>query len=177
MMKIHNDKVLYQLLPRRAKNNASYAVMQGVCSSAGSPFNMEHRVDPLDYKLVLRAQEFEIRNQYNAKSSEKVPQTIWFDGILSAPEHSGLVYHFNSVSAAHVNQMVGAHLFLKEWVQLPTDGDRHRQLRELYAALLKKKTHLFLGCTGVPGRDVLNLAKSKGVFVYAKKGMRYFYSQ
>lgn len=171
----HKEGNLYQLLPRRAKTNASYSVIRAVCMSANSPFTMEHRVDPIDYKFVFRAADFDVRNEYNAKNQDKVPATIWFDGLLSSPTDSGLVSCFPSVSTANINQMAGTVAFLREWVKLPTDGDRHRQLRLLYSALLSKRTHAFVGTTTTPSKELMNYAKSKSVFVYVKKGAHYVF--
>lgn len=172
---IHKDANLYQLLPRRAKNNASYNVMRAITCSAGSPFTMEHRVDPIDYKFVFRAADFDFRNQFNATNVDKVTPSIWFDGILKAPAASALVSVHTTLSPAHISNMAGTLCFLKQWCQQPVDGDRHRQLKELYNELLAKPTMLFLGTHSVPGRELLNAAKSKNVFVYAKKGSQYVY--
>ncbi|CCW64415.1 unnamed protein product [Phytomonas sp. EM1] len=172
---IHKEGNLYQLLARRARNNSGYNVMRAICSSAGSPFTMDHRVDPVDYKFTFRAADFEIRNKFNAENQDKVPTTIWFDGILKAPKASALVGCYHSLSPAHVNNMAGTVQFLKGWVHTPSDGDRHRQLKELYASLLSNPTHMFLGANAVPGKELLNYAKSKNVFIYAKKGMRFLY--
>ncbi|KAG8346915.1 hypothetical protein ERJ75_001745800 [Trypanosoma vivax] len=173
LVSVHRDDNLYQLLPRRAKSNASYNTMRAICCSAGSPFTMDHRVDPIDYKLVFRAADMEVRNQFNAKNPDKLPPSIWFDGILSAPNDSGLVSCHNTLSPAHINNLAGMFQFLKEWSHEPPEGDRHRQLKQMYSQLLAKRTHLFIGSTSVPSREILNYAKAKNVFVYAKKGMRY----
>jgi hypothetical protein len=175
LMQVHNDKNLYQLLPRRAKSNASYSVMRAVCTSAGTPFTMDHRVDPIDYKFVFRAADFDHRNQFNTRSQDKVPPTIWFDGILQSPQESGLIMCHQSISPQHVNGIAGTVAYLKEWIALPGDGDRHRQLRQLYQSLFKQRTHLFVGTTATPGKELLNYAKSKGVYIYAKKGNQYVF--
>lgn len=175
LVQLHQPDNLYQLLPRRARNNMSYAVMTAICCSAGSPFQMQHRQDPIDYKFIFRAADFEFRNEYNAKHQDKVPPTIWFDGILQAPSASALISVSNSLTPAHVNNLAGTDQFLRAWVKQPADGDRHRQLKELYMKLLSQKTHLFLGSNTVPGRELLNYAKSKNIFVYSKKGMQYQY--
>lgn len=175
LINLHNDKNLYQLLPRRAKTNQSYSVLRAICLSHGSPFTMEHRLDPIDFKFVFRPADFECRNAYNAKAQDKVPQSIWFDGMLSNATDSGLVLCSSTISPSHINNMAGCYNFLKEWVQTPTDGDRHRQIKELYSSLLKKRTHLFVGTSSTPGKEILNLAKSKNVFVYAKKGSQYVF--
>ncbi|CCW69003.1 unnamed protein product [Phytomonas sp. Hart1] len=172
---IHKEGNLYQLLARRARNNAGYNVIRAICSSTGSPFTMDHRVDPIDYKLNFRAADFEVRSKFNSENQDKVPTTIWFDGILKAPGASALVSYYHSLSPAHVNNMAGTLQFLKDWSLQPSEGDRHRQIKELYTALLKKSTHLFLGTNTLPGRELLNYAKSKNVFIYAKKGMRFLY--
>lgn len=177
LVAVHQDGNLYQLLPRRARSNASYSVMRAICGSAGSPFTMEHRVDPIDYKFVFRAADFEHRNQYNAKNADKVPQTIWFDGILSCKTDSGLVMCHPSVSPQHVNTLAGTIQYLKEWAQMPCDGDRHRQLRQLYSQLLitTPRVHLFIGTVSTPGKEILNYAKSKGIHVYVKKGTQFLF--
>ncbi|EAN83302.1 Present in the outer mitochondrial membrane proteome 5 [Trypanosoma cruzi] len=175
LLTVHREDNLYQLLPRRAKNNASYSTMRAICCSAGSPFTMDHRVDPIDYKFVFRAADMEVRNKFNATNQDKIPPTIWFDGILSAPNDSGLVSCHNSLSPAHINNLAGTYQFLKEWSNEPPEGDRHRQLKEMYSNLLSKRTHLFIGSSSVPGREILNYARSKNVFVYAKRGMHYVF--
>lgn len=171
----HKSDNVYQLLPRRARNNEAYSIMRAICSSAQSPFTMENRVDPIDYKLTLRAADMELRNQFNANNQDKVPNTIWFDGILKAPNTSALISFHPSLSPASVNNLTGSEQFLRQFIQLPNDGDRHRQLKELYAALLKNPVFLFLGTNSTPSRELLNYARSKKVFIYAKKGMRFVY--
>lgn len=173
LVTIHKDTNLYQLLPRRAKSNASYNVMRAICCSTGSPFTMDHRADPIDYKFVFRAADFDYRNQFNATSPDKVSPSIWFDGILKGPTATGLISVHPSLSPAHISNMAGTLSFLKQWGKEPVDGDRHRQLKILYNDLFTKPTLLFLGTNSVPGRELLNSAKAKGVFVYTKKGMQY----
>nr|CCC92921.1 conserved hypothetical protein [Trypanosoma congolense IL3000] len=175
LVNVHKEGNLYQLLPRRAKSNASYSTMRAICCSVGSPFTMDHRVDPIDYKFVFRAADMEVRNQFNAKNPDKIPTTIWFDGILSASGDSGLVSCYNTLSPAHINNLAGTCQFLKEWSKEPPDGDRHRQLKQMYAQLLAKRTHLFIGTTAVPNREILNYAKTKNVHIYAKRGMHYLF--
>lgn len=176
LMSIHNDKNLYQLLPRRARSNASYSVMRAICSSAGSPFTMDHRNDPIDYKFVFRAADFDHRNQFNTKNQDKVPNVIWFDGIMSTPGDSGLIMCHQTLSPQFVNSLAGTVQYLREWVQLRSDGDRHRQLRQLYQTLLAPpRVHLFIGTSATPGKEILNYAKSKGVHIYAKKGSQYVF--
>lgn len=175
LVTLHREHNLYQLLPRRARNNEGYCVMRAICDSAGSPFTMDHRVDPVDYKFVFKAADFDGRNQFNVTSPDKVPPTIWFDGILKASKASALISVHNSLSPAHVNSMAGTESFLRQWCKQPVDGDRHRQLKQLYTELLSNPTHMFLGTNANPGRELLNYAKTKNVFVYAKKGSRYLY--
>lgn len=175
LVQIHRDGNLYQLLPRRARNNPSYNVLRAICSSTGSPFQMEHRVDPIDYKFVFRAADFDCRTQFNVQHQDKVPASIWFDGILKAPTASGLLSFHNSLTPAHVNNIAGTEQFLRQWSNQPADGDRHRQIKQLYLDLLAKPTLMFLGTNAVPGRELLNYAKSKNVFIYAKKGLHYLY--
>lgn len=175
LLAVHKDANLYQLLPRRARNNSSYNVMRAICASKGSPFAMEHRADPIDYKFAFRAADFDFRNKFNSSNEDKVPQTIWFDGIMKTPTASALVSFHNSLSPAHINNAAGTSNFLKAWVKEPVDGDRHRQLKQLYTELLAKPTFIFVGTNSLPGRELLNYAKSKDVFLYAKKGDVYAY--
>ncbi|EPY42514.1 hypothetical protein AGDE_01409 [Angomonas deanei] len=177
LISLHSDKNIYQLLPRRAKSNNGYALIKSICCSAGSPFTMEHRVDTTDYKLSFRAADYDIRNQFNASNQDKVPHNIWFDGILKAPNASALISFSPTISNSHVSTLVGSHQFLREFIKQPAVGDRHRQLKELYAEVFTKPTLLFLGTTVAPGRDLVNSAKGKNVFVYCKKGRDFVYQQ
>jgi hypothetical protein len=175
LVQIHNDKNIYQLLPRRAKTNASYSVMRAICQSPGSPFTMEHRLDPIDFKFVFRAGDMDVRNEYNAKATDKVGVSIWFDGLLSTPTDAGLIMCYGNLSTAQISQTAAAGAFMKEWCLQPAEGDRHRQTKELYKKLLANRVHVFCGTNASPGRELLNFAKSKGVFVYAKKGAQYVF--
>lgn len=171
LVQMHKPENTYQLLARRARNNGAYAVLKAICASAGSPFSMEHCMEPSDLKLVFKAaQDFEMRTEFNLKSPVKVPQTIFFDGILKAPNASALQFFHSSLTTAHVNNLCGSHQFLCLFAKMQSDGDRHRQLRDDYKALLSQPTHLFLGTNSTPGREVVNYAKSKNVFIYARKG-------
>ena len=175
LVQIHNEKNIYQLLPRRAKTNASYSVMRAICQSPGSPFTMDHRVDPIDYKFVFRATDMDARNEYNAKAVDKVGPSIWYDGLLSTPTDAGIIMCHGNLSTAQISQTAGSVAFMKEFCLQPSEGDRHRQLRDLYKKLLSVRTHIFCGTNVAPGRELLNFAKSKGVFVYAKKGAQYVF--
>jgi hypothetical protein len=175
LVQIHSDRNIYQLLPRRAKTNASYSVMRAICQSPGSPFTMEHRLDPIDFKFVFRQTDMDIRNGYNTKAADKVGPSIWFDGLLSTPTDAGLIMCYGVLSTAQISQTAGASNFMKEWCLKAADGDRHRQTKELYKKLLANRVHVFCGTNAVPGRELLNFAKSKGVFVYAKKGAHYVF--
>lgn len=176
LIQIHREDILYQLLPRRAKNNAGYSVMQAICHSAGSPFTMEHRVDPNDLKMVFRDKDIEYRNQFNAKSADKITTHIWFDGLLTNATDSGLIMCYGSITAAHINNMAGTLQFLREWINEPSEGDRHRQTRDGYKKMLEGRPHLFLGTLGTPGRELLTYAKSKGVYIYSKRGSQYVFN-
>jgi len=173
LKQVHSDSNIYQLLPRRAKTNASYTVMRAICMSHSSPFTMEHRVDPLDYKMVFRAADSDFRNQFNTTSPDKIGTNIWFDGILKGPKDTGLIMCHNSLSPTNITNLAGTVLFLREFAKQPSDGDRHRHLKDLWGALLQNRTHVFIGTTSAAGRDILHLAKTKSVFVYGKKGAQY----
>ena len=173
LMEVHNEQNIYQLMPRRAKTNAAYLVMSAVCASNGSPFTMESRLDPIDYKFMFKAADQEFKNQFNAKNPDKVRDSIWFDGLMKSENDSALVMCHHAVSPANLNTIVGTHTFLKQWSQEPADGDRHRDLKKAWGDLLKLRTHVFCGCVTPPNRELLNYAKSKGIFIYAKKGLRY----
>lgn len=171
----HTDTHLYQLLPRRARSNESYSVLQAICASKGSPFTMDHRVDPIDYKFVFRAADFNERNKFNGENQDKVPPQIWFDGILKAPKASALLSVHHSVSPVHVNAMAGTHNFLTQWAKQPSEGDRHRQIKQLYSDLFRYPLMMLLGCNTPLGREIINYARSKNVFIYGKKGSEYVY--
>lgn len=175
LLQVHGDGNLYQLLPRRAKTNASYSVMQSICHNAGSPFTMDHRVDPNDLKMVFRDKDIEYRNQFNAKNQDKITSNIWFDGIISNATDTGFVMCYGSVTAAHINNLAGTLAFLREWINEPSEGDRHRHTRDGYKKMLSGRTHLFIGTLGTPGRELLSYAKSKGVYIYAKRGFQYVF--
>lgn len=175
LVRIHKNTNLYQLLPRRARSNESYSVLQAICASNGSPFKMEHRVDPIDYKFVFRAADFEERTKFNTQSQDKVPANIWFDGLLKAPTASALLSYHHSLSPAHVNAIAGTEQFLKQWIKNPTDGDRHRHLKQLYSELFRQPVMLFLGCHTAPGREIINYSRSKNIFIYGRKGLQYVY--
>jgi hypothetical protein len=174
LMALHNDSMLYQLLPRRARTNAAYSVMRAVSSSTGSPFRMEDRYDPLETKFVFRAADQEAKQAFNNKSSEKVGSSIWLDGILRNAKHTGLVMAHPAASPAHVNQLVGTVQFLKEWSSVP-DGDRHRDLRTKWKELLSNQTHLFIGSSALPAKDLVAFARGKGVHLYAKRNNEYIF--
>lgn len=175
LVNLHKDTNVYQLLPRRAKSNESYSVLQSICASRGSPFTMDHRVDPIDYKFVFRAADFEERTRFNTLSQDKVPPTIWFDGILRSPKASALLSFHHSLSPAHINNLAGTEQFLRQWAKNPSDGDRHRQLKQLYLETFRQPTMLFLGTNTAPGRELINLSRSKSIFIYSKKGLHYVY--
>ncbi|KPA86671.1 putative mitochondrial hypothetical protein [Leptomonas pyrrhocoris] len=176
LVQLHKPENQYQLMPRKARSNGAYGVLKAICWSAGSPFTMENCLEPMDYKLVFKAaQDHEVRNEFNLKNADKVSQTIFLDGLMQSPAASALLMFQNSLTPGHVNSLMGCHQFLSFFMKLPDDGDRHRQLKENYRALLANPTHLFLGTNTVPGRELLNYAKSKNIFVYAKKGLVYQY--
>ncbi|KPI87104.1 hypothetical protein ABL78_3816 [Leptomonas seymouri] len=176
LVQLHKPENHYQLMPRKARSNSAYGVLKAICWSAGSPFTMDQCLEPADYKLVFKAaQDFELRSEYNTKNTDKVPQQIFFDGLIQAPTASALLIFQNSLTPAHVNTLAGTHQFLTSFVKLPDDGDRHRQLKANYKALISNPTHLFLGTNSTPGRELLNYAKSKNIFVYAKRGPVYQY--
>ena len=177
LMTNHSDKNIYQLLPRRAKTNASYQVMRSICAAPNSPFAMEHRYDPLELKFVFRAADFEYKQQFNNRNPEKVGNSIWFDGILKSPTDTGLVMCHHGLSPQHINTIVGTIAFLREWVGHEGDGDRHMNMKKQWKDLLGKRYHLFCGSSAVPQKDLISFAKNKNVFLYAKRGNDYVFQQ
>jgi hypothetical protein len=170
LMAAHNENNIYQLLPRRAKTNASYAVMRAVCSAPNSPFTMDNRSDPLEMKFVFRAADYEYKQAFNQRNTEKVGNNIWFDGILKNETDTGLIMCHHVVSPQHINTMVGTIAFLREWVASESDGDRHMQMKKAWKDMLGKRYHLFCGTSTTPAKDLVAFAKSKNVYLYAKKG-------
>lgn len=175
LVSVHSDENLYRLLPRRCRSNSSYAVLRAICDSAGTPFTMEDRVDPLDYKVAFRGADMDIRSSFNVKSTDKLPANIWFDGILKSKNVTGLLSFHNTISTAQVSGLAGTEQFLREWITNISDSDKFRQVKELYANLLKQPTLLFIGTNVTPSRETLNIAKTKNTYIYVKKGMRYSY--
>ncbi|KAG5467108.1 hypothetical protein LSCM1_01289 [Leishmania martiniquensis] len=176
LVELHRPENEYQLLPRRARNNSAYAVMSAICCSAGSPFEMSHCLEPVDYKLVFKTQaDHDTRAAFNLSHADKVPHMIFLDGLMEAPTASALISFHNILTPAHVNNLAGIEQFLRGWCREPSDGDRHRQLKLGFGSLFGKPTHLFLGTNATPGRELLNYAKGKNIFVYAKKGATYQY--
>lgn len=172
----HKPEYQYQLLARKARSNGAYAVLKAICGSAGSPFSMEHCLDPCDIKLVFKsAQDAEMRTEFNVKNPMKVPNTIFFDGAMRCPTASALLFFHPSLTTANVNNLCGIQQFLEQFAKMPSEGDRHRQLRDEYKAIFAVPTHRFLGTSTMPGRELLNYAKSKNVFIYAKKDGDYQY--
>jgi hypothetical protein len=175
LMQHHRPDYLYQLLPRRAKTNAAYQVMRSVCSSAGSPFAMDDRYDPLEVKFVFRAADQEAKQAFNNKSAEKVGGAVWLDGILKGKTDTALIMAHPSASPAHVNQLYGTVQFLREWALANADADRHKQLKTSWKELLQKRTHLIIGTGTVPAKDLVNFARAKNVHIYAKRGNDFTY--
>ena len=54
LAKVHRAENIYSLLPRRARTNSAYLVMRAICGEVGTPFTMDMREDPMDYRLVFR---------------------------------------------------------------------------------------------------------------------------
>ncbi|KAK7198401.1 hypothetical protein NESM_000799800 [Novymonas esmeraldas] len=176
LVELHKPENEYRLQARRARTNGGYAVMSAICCSAGSPFQMDHRLEPADYKLVFKTQaDQDARTAFNLTSIDKVPNTIFLDGLMEAPNATALVSYHNVLTPTQVNQLAGTSQFFRGWCKEPADGDRHRQLKESISSLYSKPVHLFLGTNAAPGRELLNHAKSKNIFIYAKKGLSFQY--
>lgn len=173
LMRIHRDDNVYQLVPRRARSNAAYQLMNSICIASKSPFRMKQRIDTLDLKFVFRAADQELKQSFNAKSAEKVTSNICFDGILKGEKDSALVMAHASVTPAQINQLAGTVSFLKDWIQSPSDGDRHRLIKQSYKDILLatgKRVHLFCGSNTAVSKDLVGYAKSKSIHVYARRG-------
>lgn len=176
LVELHKPDNEYQLLARRARTNIGYAVMSAICNSAGSPFKMSDRLEPADYKLAFKSiADHEVRTAFNLKNQDKVAPLISFDGLMECDKAAALVTCHNVLTPSHVNGLSGAAQFLRGWCKQPADGDRHRQLKLMYEAMFDKPVHLFLGTNAAPGRELIKHAKSKGIFIYARKGMAYQY--
>lgn len=175
LMAGHNhEQCLYQLMPRRAKTNAAYQVMRAVCASAGSPFAMEQRYDPLEVKFVFKAADQDAKQAFNNKSAEKVGSSVWLDGILRADADVGLIMAHPVATPAHVNQLYGTVQFLREWSANDTE-ERHRQMKAAWKDLLRRRTHLIIGTGQVPAKDLVSFARGKGVHLYSRRGTDYVY--
>jgi hypothetical protein len=176
LLALHKPENQYQLVPRKARSNEAYGVLKAICASAGSPFSIEHCLEPSDYKFVFKAAEdLEIRSAFNSKNQDKVPQIIFPDGLMKSPTATALLMFQKSLTPASVNNLSGMYQFLTEFVKTPLESERYRQIKEIYSHFFTGPTHLFLGTNTTPGRDLLNYAKSKNIFVYSKKGTIYQY--
>ena len=176
LTQLHRPENQYQLMPRKARSNGAYGVLKAICWSAGSPFTMDQCLEPSDFKLVFKTtQDYEMRNDFNTKNADKVPPAIFLDGLMKAPTASALLSFQHSLTPASVNGLAGTYQFLKIFANAESDSERHRQLREGFRDVLSVPTHLFLGTNTTPGRELINYAKSKNVFIYAKKGLVYQY--
>jgi hypothetical protein len=177
LMAVHKPENVYQLLPRRARSYPAYQVLRAICSSAGSPFAMENRFDPVELKFIFRPADFDYRQAFNNRNAEKVGTSVQFDGILKTEHESALVLAHQSVTPAHVNTIVGTVQFLREWAADAGDVERHKELKGKWGPLLQKRTHMFLGTQTTPNKDLIAFARGKNVHLYAKRGSAYVYQQ
>jgi len=170
--KYHKPTNLYQLQPRRARSNMAYQAIRSITACPGSPFSMDDRLDPVDYKLMFKPPDFEYRNQFNMRNPEKVGTSVQFDGLLKTETDTGIIQCYsNHISIQQVNMMVGSVAFLRAWSADTGETERHRDLKAKWGIMLSKRTHYFLvaGQQGSFGKEILNYAKTKNVHLFAKK--------
>lgn len=168
----HLDTNLYQLQPRRARSYAAYQAIRAIVAMPGSPFVMEDRIDPIDYKLIFRPPDFEYRNQFNMRNPEKVGTSVQFDGLLKTELDTAVIQCYNHhVSIQQVNNMVGTVAFLRAWSGDTGETERHRELKAKWGALLSKRTHSFIvACQQASfSKEILTYAKTKNVHMFVKK--------
>lgn len=163
---------LYQLQPRRARSNTAYNAIRAITACAGSPFRMEDRADPNDYKLMFRPPDFEYRNQFNMRNPEKVGTSVQFDGLLRTDTDTAVIQCYSHhISIQQVNMMVGTVAFLRAWSGDTGETERHRDLKAKWGLLLSRRTHSFIVCgqQATLSKEILTYAKTKNVHMFVKK--------
>lgn len=168
----HTAENLYQLQPRRARSNAAYQAIRCIAALPGSPFKMDDRVDPIEYKLIFRPPDFDYRNQFNMRNPEKVGTSVQFDSLLRTEADTAVIQCYNHhISIQQVNTMVGTVAFLRAWSGDTGETERHRELKAKWGMLLSRRTHSFIVCCqqATLSKEILTYAKSKNVHMFVKK--------
>ena len=178
LQQFHRQGNQYQLLPRLARNNAGYSVLQGICMCGGSPFDMKDRVDVNNYKVVMRngTDMIDFRNTFNQKNADKLIGHVWFDGMMVGKKDTAFVSCHPTVTPAQIQGLSATVQFLIEWSNDSGDWSQLRDQRRLQQQALQNKHHLFLGSANNPGREIINMARQRGIHIFVKRGPRFIFT-
>jgi hypothetical protein len=84
LLDIHHTENTYRLLPMRANGPSAFAVLQGITSTPGSPFSIDHRSDFVPYRCTLG-----YKSPVRA-AADKCFRRLTAQGLLATAASSGL---------------------------------------------------------------------------------------
>ena len=173
--KTYNPKCTYHLVPRKTRNTTAFLVARALTMAVGSPFHLDHREDPFDFRYIVREGDQAAAKRWNqthgAKYGSPLREGVVYDGILVARDHAALILTSGTFSERFVNSSACMLEFMKFWVDAGSIA-RYGDLRTRWMSLLRKK-HIHLVCgadTGLPTPQIMHLATERGVHIYARQG-------
>ena len=195
LSRIHQPHYQYKLLPLLCTSVTAFAALQGVCSSPGSPFLIDHRRDPLSIKFTptgpmhrdrLVEFFFDTYSEEEKKlpnSSKKLPiSTVEFDGVLvsklpGGTTVGGLLTLVESVSPRSIIDLHNLQRFF--WSRSFAE---HCGSVSLYADLIRSSQRFHFLATKQPMQSplrstVLQQAKEKNIFVYEQRGDEFLFAE
>ena len=205
LSRIHQPHFQYKLLPLLCTSVGAFAALQGICSSPGSPFLIEHRREPLTVKFCPTGpanrdkvieffyDTFTEEEKKLPNSSKKLPiNVVEFDGILlSKSTHSssggggevamggttaGLLY---LVDTLNTKSLVDFHN-MQRFFWSPAYREYCGSVPLMNDLLTSKQRFHFLATKqpiqGGLRQSVLEQAKAKNIFIYEQRGDEFLFA-
>jgi hypothetical protein len=170
----HPDNV-YELVPRKTRSTHAFMVVTALVNTPHSPFAMEHREDPHDYKLIFREPEQPAAKKWNATQGEKYKSTLGhgviYDGILNARDAAAVILCGQDWNDKLLLQGACWICYMQEWVN-SSNAARYNELQSRWRSLLRKKNGLHIVVSadrGTPNIALQGLAAQHNILLYARR--------
>ena len=194
LARVHKPHYQYKLLPLMCSGFPAFAALQGICGSPGSPFQIEHRRDPLPVKFGFAGpahrdqladlffDQFSEEEKKLPNSAKRPPVTgIQYDGVLISKASPGfrdtscgLMCITDSISAKVLQEFYCMQRLL--WSPL---NAKQSMSVPLYMDLVRSKNRFHFLATKQPltnRSSLLALAKEKNIFIYEQQGDEFLFA-
>lgn len=181
----HSKVKVFQLVPRKARNNLALELMRTVILSANSPFTIEHRYMVEEFKLQVKegeglstaTQHLEhLKTTGLTEFAQALVQNGYgFDGLLIGPSDAAIFCVTPGSSVTPTALAVARPAAIAHFVRffLPNRAGAFRKAQGKWESVMSKRLHLFYGTDASSVHpDVAAAAAKAGVHVYVRKGQQ-----